>query len=94
MLEWFVGKGPIVQALMSTLFTWFVTALGAGLVSFFKQINRRMLDGMLGFAAGAMFYVEVEELITESQMEKHAAVATIGAMLGSAVMMTLDVALG
>lgn len=39
---------------MGTLFTWGVTALGAGLVFFFKTINRKVLDGMLGFAAGVM----------------------------------------
>lgn len=80
--------------MIATLFTWFMTALGAGLVFFFKQINRRVLDSMLGFAAGVMIYVVVEELIPESQMEKHSDAATIGAMLGFAVMMTLDVALG
>ncbi len=42
------------QALLATTFTWLVTALGAGLVFFFKSINRRVLDGMLGFAAGVM----------------------------------------
>lgn len=54
MLEWFIDKGPIVQAFMATLFTWFLTALGAALVFFFKRINRKVLDGMLGFAAGVM----------------------------------------
>jgi len=53
-----------------------------------------MLPYALSFAAGAMIYVVVEELIPESQLEKHTDVATIGAMLGFAVMMTLDVALG
>ena len=51
---WFTELNPIWQALVATLFTWFVTALGAGLVFFFKTINRKVLDGMLGFAAGVM----------------------------------------
>jgi ZIP family zinc transporter len=55
---------------------------------------RPTLPYALAFAAGAMIYVVVEELIPESQLEKHTDVATIGAMLGFAVMMTLDVALG
>jgi len=54
MVEWFSGLTPIIQALIATLFTWLVTALGAGLVFFFKKINRKVLDGMLGFAAGVM----------------------------------------
>ncbi len=45
---------PVVQALLATLFTWFLTALGAGMVFFFKTIQRKVLDGMLGFAAGVM----------------------------------------
>ena len=53
-----------------------------------------MLDGMLGFAAGVMICVVVEELIPESQLEKNTDIATMGAMVGFAVMMTLDVALG
>lgn len=54
MLEWFKTLDPIMQALLATLFTWLVTALGAGMVFMFKTINRRVLDGMLGFAAGIM----------------------------------------
>jgi len=51
---WFENLNPIVQALVATLFTWFVTAAGASLVFFFKTINRKMLNGMLGFASGVM----------------------------------------
>jgi len=45
---------PIVQALFGTLFTWGVTALGAAGVFLSKEIDRKVLDGMLGFAAGVM----------------------------------------
>ena len=51
---WFTGLNPVVQALIATLFTWAVTALGAAFVFFFKSIKRKVLDGMLGFAAGVM----------------------------------------
>jgi ZIP family zinc transporter len=54
MVAWFTGLNPVVQALIATLFTWSVTALGAAIVFFFKSINRKVLDGMLGFAAGVM----------------------------------------
>ena len=53
-LAWFSGLSPIIQALLATLFTWLVTALGAGLVFIFKTVNRKLLDSMLGFAAGVM----------------------------------------
>lgn len=45
---------PVMQALFATLFTWGVTALGSALVFFFKRINQKVLDSMLGFAAGVM----------------------------------------
>lgn len=49
---------------------------------------------ILSFAAGAMFYVIVEELIPESQMGEHSNIGTIGAAIGFMLMMVLDVALG
>ena len=64
--------------------------LGAVSVILIKPI----LPYALSFAAGAMIYVVVEELIPESQLEKNTDIATMGAMGGFAVMMTLDVALG
>lgn len=54
MLQWLESLTPVGQTLAATLFTWGLTALGAGMVFFFKNINRKVLDGMLGFAAGVM----------------------------------------
>jgi len=54
MFEWFSQISPVLQALIATLFTWFVTTAGSALVFFFKRINRNVLNGMLGFAAGVM----------------------------------------
>lgn len=45
---------PILQALIATFFTWFITAAGAGVVFLTKDINKKLLDGMLGFAGGVM----------------------------------------
>ena len=55
---------------------------------------RPILPYALAFAAGAMIFVVVEELIPESQQNGYGDLATLGTMLGFAVMMTLDVALG
>jgi zinc transporter, ZIP family len=54
LIPWFTGLNPVTQALLATLFTWFLTALGAAMVFFFRSINRKVLNGMLGFAAGVM----------------------------------------
>ncbi|MGL4910836.1 MAG: ZIP family metal transporter [Romboutsia sp.] len=53
-MNWFMELSPVMQALLATLFTWGVTALGAALVLFFKSVNRKVLDCMLGFGAGVM----------------------------------------
>jgi ZIP family zinc transporter len=55
---------------------------------------RPLLPFALAFAAGAMIYVVVEELVPEGKSDRHSDAATVGAMIGFSVMMTLDVALG
>lgn len=54
MYEQFSTLHPIQQALIGTGFTWFMTALGASLVFFRRDMGRKLLDWMLGFAAGVM----------------------------------------
>jgi ZIP family zinc transporter len=53
-MSWFEELHPVVQALSATCFTWGLTAMGAAVVFFFKDVNRKFLDAMLGFAAGVM----------------------------------------
>jgi ZIP family zinc transporter len=50
----FAGFPPVLQAFIATLFTWGMTALGASLVFGTKKVPRKLLDAMLGFAAGVM----------------------------------------
>ena len=52
--EWMFGMHPVVQALIATTFTWLVTALGAAVVFFSRTVNQKVLDALLGFAAGVM----------------------------------------
>ena len=54
MLAFFEKFSPVVQALFGTLYTWGMTALGAAGVFLQKEINQKLLDGMLGFASGVM----------------------------------------
>jgi ZIP family zinc transporter len=53
-LEFFKQYHPVTQALLATLFTWFLTAAGAAPVLFLKRFNQKVMDGMLGLAAGVM----------------------------------------
>ncbi len=53
-IDFFESINPIAGALYATLFTWFLTALGASLVFFIKSMNRALLDGLLGFTGGVM----------------------------------------
>jgi len=53
-MQWFIELNPIKQALYATLFTYFVTAVGAGFVFFFKSMNQKVMDLMMAFAAGVM----------------------------------------
>ena len=54
MVAAFAGLPPVVQALLATIFTWGMTAAGAALVFGTKNVPRKLLDSMLGFAAGVM----------------------------------------
>ena len=64
--EWFKSQNPIILALISTVFTWAITAMGAAMVFFFKSINRRVLNTMLGFAAGVMIAASFWSLLAPS----------------------------
>lgn len=65
-MQFFGDLNPVIQALIATLFTYFVTALGASLVFFFKGVKRQILDAMLGFAAGVMIAASFWSLIVPS----------------------------
>lgn len=54
MIDWFVHLHPAGQGLIATLFTYSITVLGASLVFFFQSVNQKIMDVMMGFAAGVM----------------------------------------
>jgi ZIP family zinc transporter len=64
MIEWFLALNPVTQALLAGCFTWLVTALGAGMVFFFKEMNKRVLNAMLAFAAGVMIAASFWSLLS------------------------------
>lgn len=63
---WFLEADPVMQAFLAGLFTWGVTALGAGLVFFTRAINYKLLDSMMGFAAGVMIAASFWSLLVPS----------------------------
>lgn len=71
-----------------------VEPIAAVITILLSRLLLPILPFLMAFAAGAMFYVVVEELIPESQTGKHSNIGTIGAAVGFALMMVLDVALG
>lgn len=64
MIEFYINLNPILQALIACIFTFSITALGAGLVIFFKKINKNILDAMLGSAAGVMIAASFWSLLS------------------------------
>lgn len=71
-----------------------VEPIGAIITILLTGIVTPILPYLLSFAAGAMIYVVVEELIPESQVGEHSNICTIGVAIGFVIMMILDVALG
>ena len=71
-----------------------VEPAAAGATILLTHFISPVLPYVLAFAAGAMLYVVVEELIPQASEGKHSNIATLGFAAGFAVMMTLDVALG
>lgn len=95
-MEWFALQSPVLQAALAGTFTWGVTALGASAVFFFKEINKKVLNGMLGFAAGVMMAASYWSLLAPAiEMSANGplpawAPPAIGFMLGALVLMAFD----
>jgi len=96
MVAWFINLPPVIQALYATLFTWLVTALGASLVFFFKEIKPNVLNLMLGFAAGVMIAASFWSLLAPAiEMAEEGPLpayvpAVIGFLLGGAFLWGVD----
>lgn len=86
-----ISKG---KAFLYGTLSGIVEPVGAFITILLAEQVVSALPYLLAFAAGAMIYVVVEELIPESQAGEHSNIGTIGAAAGFVVMMILDVALG
>ena len=96
MIEFIEQFNPVTQAFIATLFTWGVTAAGAALVFFTNALNRKLMDCMLGFAAGVMIAASFWSLLApgiemaEQMGQTPWLVATIGFMGGGIFMRITD----
>ncbi len=61
--DFLLDYNPVLLAFIATLFTWGVTALGSSMVFFFKTLNKKVLNSMLGFAAGVMIAASIWSLL-------------------------------
>ena len=98
-LEYMGSIDPVYAALLAGLFTWFLTTLGASFVFLFKNMNRMLLDGMLGFTGGVMvaasYWSLLSPAIEMSEGEGFTKVipAAVGFLLGALFLFGLDKAL-
>lgn len=87
---------PVLLALFATLFTWGITAFGSAMVFFFKNINQKILNSMLGFAAGVMIAASFWSLLKPSiEMAEESGViswvpALVGFLSGGAFLLLVD----
>ncbi len=91
-MEFFINLSPVMQALLATIFTWFVTAVGSSMVIFFKTVNKTLLDLMLGFAAGVMIAASFWSLLNPAiEMSNGSWVpAVVGFLVGGAFLRGAD----
>ncbi|MFA5849498.1 MAG: ZIP family metal transporter [Bacteroidales bacterium] len=95
-LDFLLEYNPVLLALFATLFTWFVTALGSSMVFFFKSINKKVLNSMLGFAAGVMIAASFWSLLKPAieMAEANGSIpwvpAVVGFLSGGAFLLMID----
>ena len=85
---------PRLKAFVYGALSGIVEPVGAALTILLASHVTPLMPYFLAFAAGAMIYVVVEELIPESQAGEHSNLGTVGVAFGFVIMMILDVALG
>jgi len=98
-MGWFHALNPVLQGLLATLFTYFVTVVGASTVFFFSAMNQKALDLLLGFSAGVMIAASFWSLLDpaialSAEFGRNAwLIPTIGFLLGGALIIGSDMVL-
>ncbi len=95
-IESLLKYDPVLLALAATLFTWAMTALGSSMVFFFRNLNQKVLNSMLGFAAGVMIAASYWSLlkpaieISEARGNIIWLPALVGFLSGGAFLLIID----
>lgn len=95
-LDFIESVDPVLAALIATTFTWLLTAAGASLVFFFKEMRRSVFDGMLGFTGGVMIAASYWSLLApaiemaESHGDPGWLPASVGFAAGALFLFSLD----
>lgn len=95
MLHFLEGYHPVTLAFFATLFTWGLTTAGASVVFFFRSIDKKFMNGMLGVAAGIMIAASFWSLlepaftISEEQGYQIAWLPVVGGFLGGTIFIFL-----
>jgi ZIP family zinc transporter len=96
MIAFLQNLHPIIQALLATCFTWALTALGAAVVFTARDVSKRVLDTMLGFAGGVMIAASYWSLLAPSiEMSEGGSLPAwvppaVGFLIGAAFLRGLD----
>jgi ZIP family zinc transporter len=90
MLEFLRDLSPVSQALVATIGTYLLTALGTLPVLFFRSVPRRLMDAMMGFAAGVMVAASCWSLLVPAIASAGVFPAAFGLLTGAAVLYVGD----
>lgn len=96
LMDYLKSLNPVMAALLATTFTWFLTALGASVVFFFKTMSRKVLDTMLGFTGGVMIAASFWSLLAPAiEMSEGKSIPAwippaIGFLIGALFLFGLD----
>jgi ZIP family zinc transporter len=90
MLESLANAGPVTQALVATTGTYLLTALGTLPVLFFRSAPRRLMDAMMGFAAGVMVAASCWSLLVPAIERRGVGSAAVGLLVGAAALYVAD----
>ncbi|HEX9611760.1 MAG TPA: ZIP family metal transporter [Gemmatimonadales bacterium] len=93
MTDWLASLSPVMQGTLAGVGTWLLTALGSVPVLFVREAPRRLMDLLMGFAAGIMVAASCWSLLVPAMERGGVAPALAGLLAGAAVLYVLDQAL-